>query len=508
MPTFAAVDIGANSVRLKIATLDAHRLHVVHEDREVTRLGRTVFSTGILDPQAIAATVKVLRRFHKATQTFHADQVKVAATSALRDAQNGASFIEWVRSATGWRVEIISGLEEGRLIHLGVLSRSHFAASRLMLFDLGGGSCEVTVSVDGQIRSMISLPLGAVRLTQEFLPDDPPKKKQLARLEEFIAEEVNRLHGRMRKQDVQITIATSGTAAALAGIAAGREDVEHGQAVTVSRSALAKITERLAKLTLEQRKRLPGLGPRRAEIILAGAFVYRELIDRLSLPGFRYSPLGLRDGLLAQMAAEYDRRASIHRRIESERIAALHDTAARYDVQIPAAEHVQDLAVQLFQELKRVHHLPPDYREWIAAAALLSDVGSFVNRTGRHRHAYYLIANSEIFGYSSEQRRVIAAIARYLGKTRPNPGDRAMRAVPLAQRNLIPQAVSILRMARALDQGRRGAIKKVKAKLKDGSVLFSFETKRGGAELELWSLSKEAAYFREVFGRDLVLPPS
>jgi exopolyphosphatase/guanosine-5'-triphosphate,3'-diphosphate pyrophosphatase len=347
-----------------------------------------------------------------------------------------------------------------------------------------------------------------VRLTQEFLPDDPPKKKQLARLEEFIAEEVDRLHGRMRKQDVQMTIATSGTAAALAGIAAGREDVEHGQAVTVSRSALAKITERLAKLTLEQRKRLPGLGPRRAEIILAGAFVYRELIDRLSLPGFRYSPLGLRDGLLAQMAAEYDRRASIHRRIESERIAALHDTAARYDVQIPAAEHVQDLAVQLFQELKRVHHLPPDYREWIAAAALLSDVGSFVNRTGRHRHAYYLIANSEIFGYSSEQRRVIAAIARYLGKTRPNPGDRAMRAVPLAQRNLIPQAVSILRMARALDQGRRGAIKKVKAKLKDGSVLFSFETKRGGAELELWSLSKEAAYFREVFGRDLVLPPS
>lgn len=508
MPTFAAVDIGANSVRLKIATLEAHRLHVVHEDREVTRLGRSVFSTGILDPEAIASTVKVLRRFHRATQTHHTDQVKVVATSALRDAQNGASFIEWVRSATGWRVEIISGLEEGRLIHLGVLSRSHFSASRLMLFDLGGGSCEVTVSVEGQIRSMISLPLGAVRLTQEFLPDDPPKKKQLERLEEFIAEEVNRLHGRMRKQDVQMTIATSGTAAALAGIAAGREDVEHGQAVTVTRAALARITERLAKLTLEQRKRLPGLGPRRAEIIIAGAFVYRELIERLGLQGFRYSPLGLRDGLLAQMAAEYDRRASIHRRIESERITALHETAARYDVQIPTAEHVQDLAVQLFQELKRVHHLPPDYREWISAAALLSDVGSFVNRTGRHRHAYYLIANSEIFGYSSEQRRVIAAIARYLGKTRPTPGDRAMRAVPLSQRNFIPQAVAILRMARALDQGRRGAVKKVKAKLKDGSVVFTFETKRGGAELELWSLSKEAAYFREVFGRDLVLPPS
>jgi exopolyphosphatase / guanosine-5'-triphosphate,3'-diphosphate pyrophosphatase len=508
MPTFAAVDIGANSVRLKIATLESHRLRVIHEDREVTRLGRTVFSTGILDPQSIATTVKVLRRFHRATQTFHADQIKVVATSALRDAQNGASFVEWVRSATGWRVEIISGLEEGRLIHLGVLSGSHFAASRLMLFDLGGGSCEITVSIDGQIRSMISLPLGAVRLTQEFLPDDPPKKKQLARLEEFIAEEVNRLHGRMRKQDVEMTIATSGTAAALAGIASGRENVGQGQAVTVSHAALARITDRLSKLSLDQRKRLPGLGPSRAEIIVAGAFVYRELIDHLGLPGFRYSPLGLRDGLIAQMSAEYDRHASIHRRIESERIAALHDTAAKYDVQIPAAEHVQDLALQLFKELRHVHHLPADYLEWIAAAAMLSEAGSFINRTGRHRHTYYLIANSEIFGFSTEQRRIIAAIARYMGKTRPSPGDRAMRAVPLSQRNLIPQAVSLLRMARALDQGRRGAVKQVKAKLKDGTVLLNFDTKRGGAELELWSVSKEAAYFRELFGRDLVLPTS
>lgn len=508
MPTFAAVDIGANSVRLKIATLEAHRLRVIHEDREVTRLGRTVFSTGILDPEAIASTVKVLRRFHKAAQTLHVDQVKVVATSALRDAQNAASFLEWVRSATGWRVEIISGLEEGRLIHLGVLSRSHFTASRLMLFDLGGGSCEVTVSVDGQIRSMISLPLGAVRLTQEFMADDPPKKKQLERMKEFIAEEVGRLRGRMLKENVQLTIATSGTAAALAGVAAGREDVEHGQAVTVSRAALVRISDRLAKLSLEQRKKLPGLGPRRAEIIIAGVFVYRELIEHLGLPGFRYSPLGLRDGLLAQMAAEYDRRASIHRRIESERIAALRETAAKYEVQMSTAEHVQDLALQLFQELKRVHRLPTDYREWLAAAAVLSDVGSFINRTGRHRHTYYLIANSEVFGFTTEQRRIIAAIARFLGKTRPTPVDRALRVIPLPQRSLIPQAVLLLRMARALDQGRRGAIKRVRAKLKDGTVTLSFETKRGGAELEIWSLSKEAPYFREVFGRDLALPTS
>src|SRR5579884_1806618 len=117
MPTFAAVDIGANSVRLKIAKLVGKRLQVVHEDREVTRLGATVFRTALLSPQAMAHTVKVLQRFHRATQSYGAEFVRVVGTSPLRDARNASAFIDWIRSATGWRIEVISGLEEGRLIH-------------------------------------------------------------------------------------------------------------------------------------------------------------------------------------------------------------------------------------------------------------------------------------------------------------------------------------------------------------------------------------------------------
>src|SRR3954453_22062437 len=192
MPTFAAVDVGSNSVRLKIARLVRGRLETIHEDREVTRLGESVFRNGLLDPNAIAHTVKVLRRFHRATTNAGADAVRVVATSAMRDTRNAASFIEWVRSTTGWRVEIISGLEEGRLIHLGVVSNMRIATWPLLLLDLGGGSCELTISVDGEIRSMVSLPLGAVRLTEEFIQNDPPKKKDLERLRQFIDEEVSR----------------------------------------------------------------------------------------------------------------------------------------------------------------------------------------------------------------------------------------------------------------------------------------------------------------------------
>src|ERR1700733_9576549 len=216
MPTFAAVDIGSNSVRLKIARLQAGRLRSLHEDREVTRLGDGVFRSGFLTPESMAETVKVLRRFHRATQQVVTDNVRVVATSALRDARNSQAFLEWVRSATGWRVEIISGVEEARLIHLGLVTSPRIDRSPTLMIDLGGGSCELTVSAKGQIRDTVSLPLGAVRLTNEFLRHDPPRKGELKRLRGFVTREVNRIAPRIVAAKVRNVIATSGTADALA----------------------------------------------------------------------------------------------------------------------------------------------------------------------------------------------------------------------------------------------------------------------------------------------------
>ena len=162
MPTFAAIDIGSNSVRLKIARLQAGRLKNIHEDREVTRLGEGVFTGGLLSPESMSQTVRVLRRFNRAVQECGADSIKVVATAALRDARNSRIFLEWIRSTTGWTIEIISGLEEARLIHLGIVSSSRMAASSVLLVDLGGGSCELTLSRDGHLRDTVSLPLGAV----------------------------------------------------------------------------------------------------------------------------------------------------------------------------------------------------------------------------------------------------------------------------------------------------------------------------------------------------------
>src|ERR1700686_4985376 len=374
MPTFAAVDIGSNSVRLKIARLQAGRLRALHEDREVTRLGEGVFGSGFLTPDSIAETVKVLRRFHRATQQIVTDTVRVVATSALRDARNSQAFLEWVRSATGWRVEIISGVEEARLIHLGLVTGPRVDKQPTLMIDLGGGSCELTVTQGGHIRDAVSLPLGAVRLTDEFLTHDPSRKGELKRLRGLIAREVGRISSRIAAARIKNVIATSGTAAALAAVAV---HLRHGgsRRLVVSRAEMTRIAKRLARLPVAERRKIEGIGPRRAEIIVAGATVYQELLDRLRLKGFRYSPLGLRDGILAQLAADYHRRPPSGRQLGFVPWGGIMIAVDHYGVARKHALDVRDAATLLFSALRSLHRLPLEYREWLSAAAMLYEVG-------------------------------------------------------------------------------------------------------------------------------------
>ena len=504
MPTLAAVDIGSNSVRLKIARLTRHRLTKLLEDREVTRLGESVFRSGLLSPDAIANTVKVMRRFHRAVQNAGADSVRVVATSALREARNSQAFVEWVRSATGWEVEVISGLEEARLIHLGLVSSLRVNASPVLMMDLGGGSCELTTSSSGHIRSTVSLPLGAVRLTNEFLHHDPPRKSEMRQMRSFISREIERAAERIKRARAKVVIATSGTAESLAKVGHGLYKTKGPRAAIVSRTQMRGIAKLLARLPLEERGKLAGVGPRRAEIVIAGAAVYAALLERCQLPGFRFSALGLRDGLLAQMAAEYDRSTRSGKQIESERWDSLLNAVAHYRVDVKHAMQVRGFAMHLFAALKAVHGLDPEYAEWLSAAAMLYEVGDFVNRNGRHRHTYYIISYSEILGYTPEQRKIIAAIARYLGKSRPAAGDGPMKALPAPDQENVTKAALLLRLARALNLSRSGAVRSVHVRVHDGEVKLALTPKwRASVDLELWAVEKEKSYFREVFGREL-----
>jgi len=204
------------------------------------------------------------------------------------------------------------------------------------------------------------------------------------------------------------------------------------------------------------------------------------------------------------MAAEYDRGVQSRKQIESERWDSITNAVEHYRVDMNHALQVRDSAMQLFTALKAVHRLPSEYAEWLSAAAMLYEVGDYVNRSGRHRHAYYIISNSEILGYTPQQRRIIAAIARYLGKSRPAPGDSPMKSLTLGDQGHVRKASLLLRLARSLNLGRSGAVQKTHIKVKNGVVRLSLlPRRRMGVDLELWAIEKEQTYFREVFGREL-----
>jgi exopolyphosphatase/guanosine-5'-triphosphate,3'-diphosphate pyrophosphatase len=453
-----------------------------------------------------------------------------------------------VKTETGWDMEIISGLEEARLIHLGVMGSGEGqaelefepdAASRVLLIDLGGGSCEITLSERKRIQETVSVPLGAVRLTEEFLPSDPAPAEGLARMKQLIARELSKAQDRIQPGKVSQVIGTSGTAAALSdAFAAAAEESETSkevklpeklkkkvagksigraiQALMVSQAPVTvataglvpaqevrRLADELVPMSLAERVAVEGIGPRRAEIIVAGAQVFAELLESFGLEGFRYSPLGLRDGILAQMLAEQDARATAHREFEQQRWESVLATARRYGVDLRHAEPVRVHAMQLFRALQPLHQLPPEYENWLAAAAILRNTGKFINYQGHHRHTQYVISSSEIYGYTPLQRTLVSAIARYLGKSRPQPGDRALRNIPAEEHQRVQRAVVLLRLAVALNQDRASDVLRVTIKVYPKRVYLELHPGRSGAELEMWSLRKEADYFLEVFGREL-----
>src|ERR1700680_1834668 len=248
---------------------------------------------------------------------------------------------------------------------------------------------------------------------------------------------------------------------------------------------MSRMAKRRARLPGDERRKIQGIGLRRAEIIVDGAVVYYELLDRCKLKSFRYSPLGLRDGLLAQMAAEHDRSTRSGKQIESERWESITRAVAHYRVDMKHALDRRESAMFLF-------------------SAMLYEFGDYVNRNGHHRHTYYIVSNSEILGYTPQQRRIIAAIARYLGKSRPSIEEAPMKAIDPADRAGVQKAILLLRLARSLNLGRSRAVEKVRVSQRPGKVkLTLIPRRRMGVDLELWAIEKDAAYFREVFGREL-----
>ncbi len=499
MLVFGAVDIGANSVRLKISRCVGGALRVVHEDREVTRLGAAVFATHELAPEAMAQTIQVLSRFRRACLRYAADRVRVVGTSPLREARNTQEFVAWARAATGWVVEVLSARQEAELIHAGVAGHLRAAAGRDLLMDLGGGSCELTVARGASLEVVRSLSLGAVRLTEAFLHHDPPRAGELDRMREHIRRQIRPTAALVRRLRPQRVFATSGTAAALAAVTG------HKHAGTVPAKAVRRVAAELASETAAQRNRRRGVGTRRAEIVVAGSAVFAELLAACALPGFRFLPLGLRDGLLAAMAGESRRRARGGGQAVGRRETPWTAAARRFAADELHAQRVEVLAGKLFGALRGVHELPLGYREVLAAGAWLHEIGGFVNPNAAVRHSAYLASAVELAGMSPQVQIRVSRMLALMEGPLPSPTDPFWKRLSWEERLHLPRAAAVLRLACACDRGRQGAVRGVRAQVGPRRLRLVLMSGPRGAAVELAEAARERPYVRTVFDRDLAV---
>jgi exopolyphosphatase/guanosine-5'-triphosphate,3'-diphosphate pyrophosphatase len=505
MPRYAAVDIGSNSLRMEVAeVVPGAPIKILASDRQVTRLGESVFQTGKVSPEAISLVSKLLGGMAQQYRKLEVIGIRAVATSAIRDAGNQEEFIAKASEAIAAPVEIISGQEEARLIHLGVQSRWPHKKHRLLIIDVGGGSAEIIHSENGHMREAVSKPLGAVRLTGVFLNGDPPTSRELHRMEDYIEEKIAAAKRRIGARQWERVIATSGTASAVVSAINRVSQAKPDQADRLRASAaqIRNLYEDLCVRNLDERRKITGIGPKRAEIIIAGTAVLLRFLQDLQMPSIYYSAAGLRDGIIADLAmrgvglelSEMDR----------DQRGVVETMSRRYGVSLPHARKVAGLAKRLFTSLQPLHGLAPHLGKLLEAAAYLHDVGHYVSESRHHKHSYYLVANSDLPGFTNRERELIANLCRFHRKALPAVDHVNLDSLNSEERRALILLTPLLRIADNLDRSHEERVENLECFVRDGQVVLRVGSKKD-IDLEQWAVERSAEVFREVYGREIVL---
>ncbi len=477
---------------------------ILAQDRQVTRLGESVFRSGRISEEALGVVTQNLQRMAGIYNRLEIVGVRAVATSAVRDASNQQDFLERTSAALGTNVEIISGPEEARLIHLGVEARWPRPKERTLIIDVGGGSAELIISQGGQLIDAVSKPLGAVRLTEVFLKSDPPQREEVHRLDRYIEEKLSSFHKQHGGEKFDRAIATSATAGAIVSVAnqVPRSKRDEADRMRATAGQIRELCATLAQIDVAARRKIPGVGPRRAEIILAGTAVFSRVLDLFGHRSLYYCVAGVRDGIIADLTARgVGRELS---QLSREQRSIVEAMAKRYGVAVKHARHVALLSHRLFEVLQPMHLLPPASGKLLEASAYLHDIGHFVSGTGHHKHSAYLVANSDLPGFTDQERLTIAALCRFHRKSMPQPRHSHFQALDPDARRTVLQLAPLLRIADALDRGHEQKVYDIANVTRDGNVSVWVQAEQD-ADLEIWAANEAAETFRDVYAKPISL---
>jgi exopolyphosphatase/guanosine-5'-triphosphate,3'-diphosphate pyrophosphatase len=512
-PILAAIDIGTNSVHMIVVRINAEfgAFSTIAREKETVRLGDREPKTGNLTKEAMERTISALQRCKDLANSLDASQTIAIATSATREAPNGREFLEQIKERVGLSVDLISGQEEARRIYLGVLSGVDFNQQSHIILDIGGGSTELILGNSEEPLFLSSTKIGAVRLTQDFVKNDPVSASEQIAMRAYIQgmleRPIDELKSSLMPEEQVGIIGTSGTIETLATVHALNKlgyvpNPLNGY--QMKRRDIREMVRNFATLSCISRTLIPGVSERRSEIIYAGSLILLETMTMLEIDTITLCERALREGIIVDwmLAHGYiDSRLSYQKEVKSRSVMKI---SHKYGVDLEHSKNVAAFAISFFEQTKGLlHNWGVNEKDLLWAASILHNSGIHINHSAHHKHSYYLIRNSELLGYTEIELELIANIARYHRRSKPKRRHESYSQLSESQKQLVRELSAILRLAVAMDRRQIGAVSQIECKY-DAEYrslhlhIFPLQADDNCA-LELWSLNYKKMVFEEEF---------
>jgi exopolyphosphatase/guanosine-5'-triphosphate,3'-diphosphate pyrophosphatase len=506
------MDIGTNSVRLLIVRVEPnHAYRILTDQKEVVRLGEDEFVEQRLQPKAMQRAALICARFAHLAHSHGAHEIIAVATAAVREAENKSAFLRRLRQEAELEVRVVSGMEEARLIYLGVSSGVHLGEKTALFVDIGGGSTEIAVGNQQQHHFLASLSLGAIRVSSLFLTDPaaPVSPEHYALIQRNVRVAAVRAIQQVRRYHLDLAIGSSGTIQNLADIAArmfNRRKRERDGGVVpnaLTHDQLKQVVKVLCDLPLDKRRQVPGINPERADIIIGGAAVLDTLMQELQVSELAISERGLRDGLLMDYLSR--RQPDYWQMSVRQRSVLQLGRTCGFDE--AHAQNVAALALELFDSAREagLHDLGAAEREWLHYAALLHDVGAFLAYNSHHAHTHYIISNAELLGFDQTEVAIIAATALFHRKAFAGPKRPEFAALDRRSQKIVRTLSVLLRMAENLNRGHTNVVRHATLRVVSSKKITLAVHAAGDCQLELWGVQSNQAAFEKELGRAITI---
>ena len=501
----AAIDIGTNSVHMIVVRVRPDfSFEIVDREKEMVRLGAGGLDGKRLTPEAMNAALQALSKFARLAESHKVDEVLAVATSATREAENGGAFLKAIERRTGIRARIITGTEEARLIHLAAVYGVDTPKPAVVI-DIGGGSVEITRGTGREVEFARSFKIGVIRLTERFVDSDPISSRDERKMTRFIREEVDRYLDHIVETGFDRVIGTSGTILSLGTVATAvdRGDVPQGvRNLRVPAKSLRRLRKTVVEMDLEERMHLPGLDPRRADLMVAGAVLLDTLLKKLGAEELTLCDLALREGVLLDYIHGHRRHIARVDRYPDVRRRSVIELAERCAWEADHSRQVAAIALTLFDYTKRIHGLGDREREWLEFAGFLHDIGNHISYEKHHRHSYYLIKNGDLRGFEPEEIHMIALLTRYHRRASPKHEHIGMTELDKKARQTVEVLSAFLRLAETLDRSRHGVIRGIEVRERLNVINIKVQAV-GDAELEVWAAHKQSSALEDALERKI-----